>query len=61
MEFKFIQYEMKGFDDKEWQEISELKALSGLAGSSAQVTPVLYKILDGEEIVTPDGIYRIKR
>jgi len=60
MKFKFTRFEVKNSDDDEWQEISEIKALARLTDSFAQVTPELCKMLDGEEIVTPKGIYRVK-
>ena len=60
MEFKFTRFEVKDSGDDEWQEISENKALARLTDIFAQVTPELYKMLEGEEIVTPNGIYRVK-
>jgi hypothetical protein len=60
MEFKFTRFEVKDSNDDEWQEISENKALARLTDIFAQVTPELYKMLEGEEIVTPNGIYRVK-
>ena len=54
------QFQVKYFDEADWKEISELDVLDKLMDEFGRVTPVLIQILQGKEIQTPDGIFRIK-
>jgi hypothetical protein len=59
MEFEFTCYEVRHIDEDEWHKISEKTVMERLADSFDPVTPVLSKILRGEEIILLHEIYRV--
>jgi hypothetical protein len=59
MKLNMTRFEVKDFEKDEWQEISEKTAVEKLVDSFDQVTPLISKMLQGEEIITSHGIYRI--
>ena len=54
-------YEFKHYNSDNWQEVSEALALKKLADNFDPLTPLLTEILQGKEITTPEGTYRIKK
>ncbi len=60
MRFKKPQFEVKHFDRGDWEEISEIAVLEKLVDRFDRITPVLTEMLQGKEIITPDGIFRMK-
>ena len=60
MRFKIPQFEVKHFDRGDWEEISEIAVLEKLVDRFDRITPVLTEMLQGKEIITPDGIFRMK-
>jgi hypothetical protein len=52
------QYEFRHFGEHNWQRVSEKTVMEKLADTFERVTPVLSKMLSGEEIITSRGIYR---
>ena len=61
LQIEFTRYEVKNTCDNEWRDISEDQVLCILAGCFTRVSPEVCKMLAGEEIITSDGIYRIKK
>lgn len=51
-------YEFKHVGETKWQKISEKTVMETLVDNFDPVTPVLARILKGEEIITAHGIYR---
>jgi DNA mismatch repair protein MutH len=60
MQFKISQYEFKDSNSDDWQEVSEMIALGKLADVYDRLTPLLSEMLQGKEIITPEGIFRMK-
>ena len=60
MQFTITCYEVKKAGDDNWQEISEKMVLDKLADNFNQVTPILAKMLQGNEIAAETEIYRIR-
>ena len=58
MEFELTCYEVRQIDEDEWHKISEKTVMERLVDSFDPVTPVLSKILRGEEIILSHEIYR---
>ena len=53
-------YEAKRIGEHEWQKISEKAVMERLVDSFEPVTPIISKMLRGEEIVVSREIYRVK-
>jgi hypothetical protein len=51
-------YEFKHFGAHNWQKVSEKVVMEKLVDNFDPVTPIISKILSGEEIITSQGIYR---
>jgi hypothetical protein len=60
MRSQISQFEFKRFGKKDWEDVSEITALAKLVYIYARVTPVLTDMIRGKEIITPDGVFRIK-
>ena len=60
MQFTITCYEVKKFGENHWQEVSEKMVLNKLAQNFNQITPILTKMLQGNEIVADTEIYRIR-
>ena len=58
---KLSEYEFKYCNSENWQNVSETLVLKKLADVFDPLTPSLTKMLQGKEITTPEGSYRIKR
>ena len=58
---KLSQYEFKYYNSENWQNVSETLVLKKLADAFDPLTPSLSKMLQGKEITTPEGSYRIKK
>ena len=58
--FKFPKFEIKNFNENDWNRISEKDFLLKLVDTFELITPVLSDLLQGKEIVTDLCIYRIK-
>jgi hypothetical protein len=61
MRFKISQFEVRQKDTDNWQQVTEVTVLRILQKNFTQVTPSLAKMLQGKEITTPDGIFRIQK
>ena len=53
-------YELKYFEENEWNTISEKAAFEDLLDNFERISPVISKMLHGKEINTRRGIFRIK-
>jgi hypothetical protein len=60
MQFKISQYEFKDYNSDDWQEVSEIIVLGKLAELYERLTPLLSEMLQGKEIITAEGIFRMK-
>jgi len=60
MQFKISQYEFKDFTSDDWQKVSEKFVLGKLVDVFDLITPSLSKMIQGNEIITPDGDFRLK-
>jgi hypothetical protein len=60
MEIELTRYEVKHIGAHGWQQISEKTVMERLVDSFDPVTPIISKMLRGEEIVVLREIYRVK-
>jgi len=54
-------YEVKYHEEDDWREISELELMDELYRTFNKVTPAIKKMIQGEEVKTPNGIFRLKQ
>ena len=54
------QFQVKYFDEDDQQEVSETFVLEKLVDVFDQITPLLSEMLQGKEIITPEGFFRKK-
>jgi hypothetical protein len=60
MQFRVTCFEMKRLGEDSWHEVSEKIFLQNIAECVDPITPALAKMLQGGEIETQQGIYRIR-
>jgi hypothetical protein len=60
MEFKITCFEVKKFGENHWQAVSEKRVLEKLADNFYPLTPIITKMLQGNEIIAETEIYRIR-
>ena len=53
-------YEVRNVDGDRWEDVSEKNFMETLVNIFDHVTPIMTDILDGKEVITPYGIYRLK-
>lgn len=53
-------YEARYHEKEEWQEISDVEMMEGLYKIYDRVTPAIKQMIKGEELRTPDAVYRLK-
>jgi len=53
-------YEVRNVDGGQWEDVSEKNFMETLVDIFDQVTPIMTDILNGKEVSTPYGIYRLK-
>ena len=58
--FSEPRYEVRCNEKNEWQEISEIEIMNGLYKIYKRVTPVIKEMINGQEVQTPDGLYRLR-
>jgi len=61
MMFEMPQYEVRGFNKSEWRDISEIDLMQMLLEYFDRVTPAIQQMIEGEQVLTPDAVYRFKR
>jgi len=59
MKLALPKFEVKNSDMDCWQCISEVDALEILQNNFERITPLIVEMLQGNEIETPNGIFRI--
>jgi hypothetical protein len=52
-------YEVRYYDGKQWEQVSETTVLERLQESYSMVTPVIQQLLDGKQVAARDAVYRI--
>ena len=60
MQIEMPKYEVRDVDGGRWEDISEKNFMETLVDFFDRVTPIMTDILDGKEVITPYGIYRLK-
>jgi len=60
MQFKISQYEFKDSNAEDWQQVSETFVLEKLVDVFDPLTPLLSEMLEGKEVITSEGVFRIK-
>lgn len=60
MKFKISTFEVRKHGEDKWQEVPEKIVLEKLVECFDPVTPTITKMLEGNEIVTHQEIYRIR-
>ena len=53
-------YEVKYQDGDDWTEISDVELMDQLYRTYHKVTPVIKEMINGKEVSTPHGTYRLK-
>jgi hypothetical protein len=53
-------YEVRYDEKEEWKEISDLELMDGLYKLYHRVTPAIKEMLKGNELRTPEAVYRLK-
>jgi len=56
---KFPCYEVRHIGEHEWHKISEKTVMGRLVDSFDPVTPIISRMLTGEEIIVSQEIYRV--
>ncbi len=60
MMFELPQYEFRFHGNTDWKEISEIQLMDGLYKVYNKVTPAIKEMIMGNEVKTPDAVYRLK-
>ena len=61
MQFEISHYEFKVFNSDDWQRIPEKLVLEKLVDIFDPLTPLLAEMIQGKEVITPEGIFRMKK
>ena len=60
MMFSMPQYEVRFHDRARWEKISEIELMHRLHESYDRITPAIQQMIDGEQVLTADAVYRLK-
>ena len=60
MHFKLSQYEFKDSNSDDWQKVSETFVLEKLVDVFDPLTPLLSEMVQGKEVITSEGVFRMK-
>jgi hypothetical protein len=60
MQFKISQYEFKDPNSDDWQRVSEKFVLEKLVDVFDPLTPLLSEMVQGKEVITAEGIFRMR-
>ena len=60
MMFEMPQYEVRFHDNAQWEEISEINIMQKLSDTYDRVTPAIQQMIEGQRVMTPEAIYRLK-
>jgi uncharacterized iron-regulated protein len=58
--FKLHIYEVRYHGERDWEDISEIDLLKKLHETYEQVTPAIQQLLEGNQLLTADAVYRLK-
>jgi hypothetical protein len=58
--FSMPQYEVRFHGRAQWEEISEIELMHLLHESYDRVTPAIQQMIEGEQVLTTDAVYRLK-
>jgi hypothetical protein len=61
MQFKISQYEFKESNGDSWRKVSETFVLEKLVDVFDPLTPLLSEMLQGKEVITSEGVFRMKK
>jgi hypothetical protein len=61
MQFEISHYEFKDSASDDWQRVPEKIVLEKLVDLFDRLTPLLAEMIQGKEITTPEGIFRMKK
>ena len=61
IQIRFPNYEVRHIGEHDWHKISEKKVMERLADSFDPVTPIISRMLKGDEIIILQEIYRMPR
>jgi hypothetical protein len=53
-------YEVRYHGKEDWEDVSEFNLLQGLQEIFEWVSPAIQQILDGQQVETLTGVYRLK-
>jgi hypothetical protein len=53
-------YEVRYSGKQEWEEISDVELMGELYKFYRKVSPVIKQMISGNELLTPDAVYRLK-
>jgi hypothetical protein len=60
MRFQIPQFEFKHVGSEDWKEVPEITVFEKLVDKYGRVIPLLTDMMQGKEIVTADGVFRMK-
>ena len=60
MQIKIPCYQVRKLGEDKWHEASEKMVMESLAECFEQVSPIILKLLEGNEVIARQEIYRIK-
>ena len=60
MSFQIPQFEFKHLGSEDWEEVSEITVFEKLVDKYGRVISGLTDMTEGKEIVTTDGVFRMK-
>ena len=61
MQFEISHYEFKVSNSGDWKGIPEKLVLEKLVDFFDPLTPLLAEMIQGKEVTTPEGIFRMKK
>ena len=60
LKYEMPLYEVKYHEEDDWKEISDLELMDKLYKTFDKVTPAIKEMIQGKEVETPHGIFRLK-
>jgi hypothetical protein len=60
MNSKLPLYEVKYYGKENWEDISDIDLLQKLHETYDRVIPAIQQILEGDLLLTPEAVYRLK-
>ena len=60
MKSKMPLYEVKYYGKENWEDISDIDLLQKLHETFYRVIPAIQQILEGDLLLTPEAVYRLK-